>query len=117
VASWRGFYSDNFTGWGDAFLASLNDSNRDQLIQFESRFGNFAAEYQNATGKPLPGGVVDVSTGAKDTLGDLIANQLQPLIPSVNVGKVLLVVGLVVAGVAVYYFRAPIGRALGKGAA
>jgi hypothetical protein len=116
IPEWRGFYTGNFLGWTDAFLASLNDSTRDQLIQFETRFLDFVAQYQQQTGIALPD-VVQPSTGAKDTLADHLKNQLGPLVPSLDSGKLLLVVGLVVAGVVVYFFRAPLGRALSKGAA
>lgn len=116
IPEWRGFYTGNFLGWTDAFFASLNDSSRDQLVQFETRFSDFVAQYQQQTGIGLPD-VVNPSTGAKDTLADHLKNQLGPLIPSWNSGTVLLVAGLLVAAGVAFYFRAPLARALKTGAA
>ncbi len=116
IPEWRGFYTGNFLGWTDAFLASLNDSTRDQLIQFETRFLGFVTDYQQQTGIALPD-VVQPSTGAKDTLADHLKNQLGPLLPSFDSGKVLLVAGLIVAAGVAFYFRAPLARALKTGAA
>jgi hypothetical protein len=116
-AEWRTWYSSTFSGWLGAFGAALNDGNRDELIQFETRFGSFAAQYAAESGNTLPGGVVAPSTGAKDTLGQQLANQLQPLLPSLDMSKVLIAVGLIAAGAVVYFFRAPLGRALSTGAA
>lgn len=116
-AEWRTWYTSTFSGWLGAFGAALNDGNRDELIQFETRFGTFATQYASESGNQLPGGVVAPSTGAKDTLGQQIANQLQPLVPSLNIDHVLIAVGLVVAGAVVYFFRAPLARALQTGAA
>jgi len=115
LSEWRGFYSDTFGGLFN--FSALNNSNRDQLIQYESRFNTFAAEYASQTGNALPGGVIAPSTGTKDTFADHFKAQLQPLIPQFDIGNVLIVVGLVAAGAVVYFFRAPLGRALGKGAA
>jgi hypothetical protein len=77
VSEWRRFYTSVFVNsfWG----AGWNDSNRDQLIQFETRFGVFAEQWAQQTAQTLPGGVVAPSTGTKDTLGDQISHQLQPL--------------------------------------
>ncbi len=116
-AEWRTWYTSTFSGWLGAFGAALNDGNRDELIQFEIRFGTFATQYKAESGNDLPGGVVAPSSGAKDTLGQQIANQLQPLIPSLNINHVLIAAGLVVAAGVAYYFRGPLGRALATGAA
>jgi hypothetical protein len=118
LQEWRAFYSGTLGkgSWFSALAADLNDSNRDQLIQFENRFATFANQIQAQSGQQLPGGVVAASSGSGDTLGAQLANQLQPLIPSINAGHVLLYVGLGVAALAAFYFRAPLGRLLGKGA-
>jgi hypothetical protein len=116
-SEWRTWYTETFSGWLGAFGAAFNDGNRDELIQFEIRFATFAVQYAAESGNTLPGGVVQPSTGAKDTLGQHLADQLQPLVPSLDMGKVLIAVGLVVAGAVVYFFRAPLGRALSTGAA
>lgn len=114
MSEWRGFYTDTFGGFFN--FSALNDSNRDQLIQFENRFATFARQYQDATHKELPGGVIAPSTGAKDGFADQLLNQLQPLIPQFSIGNIALVVGVVAIGAALYIFRAPIARAF-KGAA
>lgn len=119
VQQWRAFYSSTLGSgsWFSALAADLNDSNRDQLIQFENRFATFAGQYQGETGATLPGGIVDASSGAQDTLGQQLKNQLQPLIPSINATTILIVAGVVVAGALAYFFRAPLARALKTGAA
>ena len=109
LSEWRGFYKGTFGGLFN--FSAWNDSNRDQLIQFEQRFGEFANEYQAATQTTLPGGVVSPSTGTQDNLGSHVLNQLQPLIPSMNIRTVLLVVGAV--GVTVFVFRRQIMKAIG----
>jgi len=115
LSEWRTFYSASFGGFFTNLSTALNDGNRDQLIQFETRFATFAAQYQGASGKALPGGVVNVSTGAKDNFGSQLLNQLQPLIP--NFDALHVAAGLALVAVALYVFREPIGRALGKAAA
>ncbi len=116
LSDWRGFYSSTFDGiFGN--WSGLNDANRDQLIQFEQRFAELAAAYQDATGARLPVSVIAPSSGAKDTFGSQILNQLQPLIPQIDAKTLAIVLGVVVVGVAVFFFRAPLLRALGKGAA
>jgi hypothetical protein len=97
IQQWRGYYSDTFGGVFGGFFAAFNDSNRDQLIQFETRFQNFVIEYQDQTRTSVPD-VVAVSSGTKDNIGEQLRNQLQPLVPSVNMTYVLiaLVIGIVV---------------------
>ncbi len=115
VAEWRGWYSSTF----DYVLIgpAWNDANRDQLIQFEQRFASFAGRYQLASGNTLPVDVIAPGTGPKDSLADLLAKSLKPLIPSITAGQIWLVLGAVAAvGIAVY-FRAPLARALKSGAA
>ena len=84
LQEWRGFYSSHFGGFFTNLETAVNDSNRDQLIQFETRFGGFAAQYKQETGADVPGGVIAPSQGAQDTLGAQLRNQLQPLIPSID---------------------------------
>ncbi len=115
IQEWRTFYSTNFGSWFSAAEASVNDSNRDQLIQFETRFSSWATQYQTESGGALPGGVVNVSTGAQDTLGAQIRNQLQPLIPSINMTYVLYGVVGVGAAVVLYIFRRPFMALVSKG--
>ena len=97
LSEWRRFYS------GMGFFSALNNSNRDQLIQMEQRFEAFAENYQSEAGVTVPD-IVNVSTGSKDGLGDHIKNQLQPLLPSVNI--VYVIAAILVAGVVLYLGRA-----------
>jgi hypothetical protein len=115
LAEWRGFYTSSFGGFFTNLATALNDANRDQLIQYEIRFATFAEQYQAATSKALPGGVVQASTGAKDNIGSHILNQLQPLIPSID--ALYIVGGLAIAAALLYIFRAPLSRAVSKVAA
>jgi hypothetical protein len=108
LQEWRTFYSGTFGGLFNT--SAWNDSNRDQLIQFETRFGTFASDYAGETNTVLPGGVIAPSTGAQDTLGAQIRNQLQPLIPSISMTNILIVAGILAAGVGIYVFRAPLSR-------
>jgi len=99
LQDWRAFYRSTFFN----FLgAGWNNGNRDELIQFETRFATFAASYQRESGNALPGGVVAPSTGSKATLAQHLLDQLQPLVPAVSIGIVLAVV-LGLAGAWVYY--------------
>jgi hypothetical protein len=106
VKQWRDFYSNTLPG----FFVALNDSNRDQLIQFESRLQSFVGQYQNETGGNVSD-VVAVSSGTKDGIGDLLKNQLQPFLPSLNMTYVLIAVGVVVLGL--YFFWPVIMRKRG----
>lgn len=45
---WAAFYYQNFGGWLTNFLTAANNSNRDQLVQFEVRFADIAKRYANA---------------------------------------------------------------------
>jgi hypothetical protein len=97
LASWKSFYSDHFGGFFTNLFTSLNDANRDQLIQFETTFGNFATQFSSA-GASVAGGVVAPSTGSKDTIGDQLNQQLKDapsgLLPS---GATVIVVLVLVA--------------------
>jgi hypothetical protein len=83
LGTWKKFYTDEFGGFFRNLFTALNDSNRDQLIQFETTFGNFAQQFSTA-GAAVAGGVVAPSTGSKDTIGDQLKNQNLPkgLLPS-----------------------------------
>lgn len=109
LQEWRKFYSDTFGGLFNT--SAWNDSNRDELISFETRFGAFVSQYQGETGgATLPGGVVAPSTGSQDTLGAQIRNQLQPLIPSINMTYLLVGAGIVLGGAVLFYFRVPLAE-------
>jgi hypothetical protein len=113
VSEWRAFYSSSFGGFFTNLTTAINDANRDQLIQFEQRFANWANTYSGASGNQLPGGVINVSTGSQDTLGAQIVNQLQPLIPSLNIKNVLIVAAIGGVVLAILY-REPLSRLAGK---
>lgn len=113
VSEWRRFYSSSFGGFFTNLATAINDANRDQLIQFESRFATFAQQYQASTSQQLPGGVIDVSSGSQDTLGAQIVHQLQPLIPSISI-KTILIAGAIGGFVLIVIFREPLGRLAGK---
>ena len=100
LQEWRGFYSSHFGGFWTDLATAANDSNRDQLVQFEVRFGNFASQYQAQTSQQLPGGVVQPSQGASDTLGAAIRNQLQPILPSIDWRWVALGIAAAVVAIA-----------------
>jgi|SRR6516164_795145 hypothetical protein len=108
LQEWRAFYKSTFGGLFNT--SAWNNGNRDELIQFESRFAAFADQYKTESGNSLPGGVVNVSSGTKDTLGDQLKNQLQPLLPSINMTYVLVGAGLVVLAGALYIFRKPLSN-------
>ena len=99
LSEWRRYYSNTFGGIFGGFFVALNNGNRDELIQMETRFQRFAVDYENESGISVPD-IVAPSTGTKDGLGEHIKNQLQPILPSVNITYVI--VGVVVA--VVLYF-------------
>ncbi len=106
LQEWRAFYKNTFGGLFN--VSAWNDSNRDELIQFESRFGNFVMQYTHESGGSLPGGVVNPSTGAQDNFGAQIRNQLQPLLPSIDMTKVLIGAGIIGTIIVVLVFREPL---------
>lgn len=111
-SEWKKFYSGTILG--GLFGPAWNNSNRDQLIQFEQRFATWAAEYATQTKEPLPGGVVEPSKGSADTFGAHLANQLkpltQPLLAVWDANKAIVIgVGVVIA---LIYFREPIKTAI-----
>lgn len=73
LSSWKSFYSSNLSSYLGAAEASLNDGNRDQLISFETQFGDWANQAKSQ-GVTLPGSIIVPSTGAKDNLLDQLKN-------------------------------------------
>lgn len=74
-AMWDSYFANTYqssSGFGD-FLTALNDGNRDQLIQYEQRFADLAAQIK---GKGIDSAAVDVavSLGAPDTVTHLVAD-------------------------------------------
>jgi|SRR4029078_12047 len=107
LSEWRKYYKNTFGGMFGGFFAAFNNSNRDELIQFEQRFQSFVQQYQTETGTSIPD-VVAPSSGTKDGLGDHLRNQLQPLLPSVNITFVI--IAIIAAGVALYLGRKWVAR-------
>lgn len=99
LAEWKAFYADKFGGFFSDLITALNDANRDQLIQYETTFGNYAAQFASA-GASVAGGVVAPSTGSKDTIGDQVAQQVKDapsgLLPSSTTIVVVLVLVLLI---------------------
>ncbi len=98
--AWTSFYSSQFGGFFTNLLTALNDSNRDQLIQYEKTFANFAQQLQQQDSSvSIAGGVVQPSSGSGDTLGAQVSQQLggadvSGLATKVIIVAVLLVVAL-----------------------
>ena len=103
-AQWDAFYKSDFGGFFSSLLTALNDSNRDQLIQFETKFSTFASQF-SSSGASVAGGVVQPSTGSKDTIGDQLKSQNLPdptkILPSST--TIIIVLALVV--VALFIFK------------
>jgi hypothetical protein len=97
-AEWKGFFADEFGGFFRNLFTSLNDANRDQLIQYETIFNNFYAQLQQYN-VGLSGGAVVPSDGSGDTLGEQVNNQLKDL-PSPTATATSIVAIIVVAVVA-----------------
>jgi hypothetical protein len=99
LATWKAFYSSEFGGFFRNLFTALNDANRDQLIQFETTFGNFATQF-SAAGASIAGGVVAPSTGSKDTVGDQLNDQLKDA-PNIGLSAStkLLIAGVLIVAV------------------
>ena len=93
LSEWRKFYSDM------GFWSALNNGNRDQLVQMETRFGVFVSKYEQESGVEVPD-VVSPSSGTQDGLGQQLRNQLQPLLPAVNMTYVIIAI---ILGAIVYF--------------
>jgi hypothetical protein len=101
---WAAFYANDFGGTVTNLLTALNDSNRDQLIQYEKDFANFATTFASS-GITLAGGVVQPSTGSGDTLGAQLAQQLKGLDPAgilPSSTTVIIVLVLIVAALFIF---------------
>lgn len=116
LSSWKKFYSSSFGGFFTNLETALNDANRDQLIQFETQFGNWTSQLA-PYGVSVPGGQIGVSAGSQDTLANHVRNQLDKLAPYVSWSTWKWVALAAGVGVVAFYFRAPLGRLLAKGAA
>jgi hypothetical protein len=119
---WQAFWSEWKRFYSDVFLNSIigpgwNDSNRDQLIQFEERFGQWEPQWEAQSSQKLPGGPpIAPSTGAQDGLGDHLANQLRPIGAVFSTYKWWFIGGGIVVGLVL--FREPLSalasKAIGK---
>jgi hypothetical protein len=93
LSDFNRFYSGTFvSNW---FGAGWNNSNRDELIQLERRYLDFLSRWEKESGEPAPGGVVNPSTGTKDSFADHLKDQLP------ETGDLLIWVGVLVAIVVV----------------
>ena len=104
IARWKAFYGSNFGGFFTNLFTSLNDANRDQLIQFEKEFANLATSFATQ-GAQLAAGVVQPSTGSGDTIGAQASQQVKDLptgvLPSTT--SIIIILGLIV--VALFIFK------------
>lgn len=106
LSSWQDFYGGEFGGFFRNLFTALNDSNRDQLIQFESTFANFASEFATA-GAHVAGGVVAPSSGSKDTIGDQLAEQVKDAPSGLLPSGTKIIIALVVVAVIVFLWKKP----------
>ncbi len=102
-AEWKGFFADEFGGFFRNLFTAINDSNRDQLIQYETTFNNFYAVFQKYN-VGLSGGAVAPSDGSGDTIGKQVKDQLKDL-PSPTAAATSIVVVVVVVIVALLIWR------------
>ncbi len=77
VGQWRPFYDGNFGGFFRNLFTSLNDGNRDQLVQFETRFASIAASVNDA-------GVDTVGTDVAPNLDDGVVTQVEKQVFGTN---------------------------------
>lgn len=103
LARWKAFYSSEFGGFFTNLLTALNDGNRDQLIQFEKDFSNFATTFATQ-GAQLAGGVVQPSTGSGDTIGAQASQQVKDLPTGVfpSSTSIIIILGLIVAALFIF---------------
>jgi hypothetical protein len=78
IARWKAFYEDHWGGFFSSWLSAVNDSNRDQLIAFERDFGAWASRAASE-GARIVDPIYAPSTGAGDTLGKHVDDQLKDL--------------------------------------
>lgn len=89
--AWGAFYTQEFGG-AFAFLAALNDANRDQLVSYENQFQSFYAQAVGF-GANLPN-VVQPSTGSGDSLLPQLpkASDITGILISIIVGVIVIVI-------------------------
>lgn len=102
---WKEYYQREFSPWSSDLLTALNDANRDQLIQWESRFADMAGLLK---AKDVSSAYVNVqlSAGAPDTVKSLFAG-FQKGLKSLGLGSLGWVAGmliLIAVGFAVWHF-------------
>lgn len=107
TAQWNPYFGAEWDGVGDlsAFFSALNDGNRDQLIQYESRFADIYSKLK-AVGIESSYVNVELSTGAPDTAKRLVEH-FQGVAKSLGLGSLGWVAGmlvLVVVGLVVWHF-------------
>jgi len=96
-AEWSFYYADNYATSGAIgnFLHALNDSSRDQLIQYEERFEDFVKKFA-AAGYDTSAIDVDVSFGSPSALLHAANDALKKLAPwGFGIGGLLVLVLLV----------------------
>ncbi len=98
---WKRFYSNTILG--SFFGPAWNDANRDQLIQFEERYADFAAQYAQQTGHALPDVVAPNPTGPEDSFGDHFKKAVGPALAVVDSYK-----WWILGGAVLFFFREPI---------
>jgi hypothetical protein len=96
-SSWRAFYADHFAGFFSKIFTAFNDSNRDQLIQFENQLGAFQDKAKDYGASLI--GQVDPSAGAGDNVGAQLGAQGLAL-PSLT--TIVVVAGLVIVALFVW---------------
>jgi hypothetical protein len=96
---WKDFFDDHFGGYLSSVWASLNNSNRDELISFERQFVSWSTEAKQQGIDP-PGPTIEPSTGTADTFGAHLNQQIKdaglPDLSTLLIGAAI-IVGLVVA--------------------
>ncbi len=92
---WRAFYDGHWSGWLSSVSSALNDSNRDQLIAFETEFTAWAARAARE-GAGISDPIYAPSTGAGDTLGAQAKAQFAGF-PLPDVSTIGIIAAIVVA--------------------
>ena len=94
---WGAFYAQSFGGFITNFVTALNDSSRDQLVQFENRFASLVDAFR-AGGVSVVGTDVKPKTGQGGLFGNLFP-------PGFSLSGVEVVLGLIVAILVLSMFR------------
>ncbi len=92
--SWKGFYSDHFGGYVSTFLSAFNDSNRDDLIRYETQLADFQARAKQIGADLIA--PVGPSSGAGDTIGKQLGAQGLPSTTGLIVLAVAVIAVLIV---------------------